>query len=229
MQKTSHRQNKNKQKIKKLSFSIDEAIQLLKTTANTKFLETAEAHINLNINPKYSDQQLKDTIILPNKRATRTKIAVLTTDNLINEAKTAGADLIGNTQLISDISNKKINFDLLIVTPDMMPQLAKLGKILGPKGLMPSLKAGTITTTLLETIVEFKSGKFEYKADKSGIVHVNFGRSDFSDLALKENLVALYDSIKLNKPPGIKGQYFKTIYICSTMGPSIKLDLTTFK
>ena len=229
MQKISHRQKINKQEIKNLSFSIDEAIKLLKTTATAKFTETAEAHISLNIDPKYSDQQLRNTLILPNKRATSVKIAVLTSDNQIDEAKLAGADLVGNTQLITDISNKKINFDLLIVTPEMMPKLAKLGKILGPKGLMPSTKSGTITTTLLETLLEFEKGKFEYKADKTGIVHINFGQSNFSELSLKENLIALYNSIKLNKPAGIKGQYFKTIYLCNTMGPSIQLDLTTFK
>ena len=229
MQKISHRQQKNKQHITQASFNIEEGIRLLKVMATANFTETAEAHINLNINPKYSDQQLKQSIILPNKRSKNIKIAVLTNDHQINEAKLAGADLVGNNQIITDISNKKVNFDLLIVTPDIMPQLAKVGKILGPKGLMPSMKSGTITTTLLKTITEFKNGKFEYKADKTGIIHANFGQSNLSESALKENLIALYDSIKANRPLGVKGQYFNTVHICTTMSPSLKLDLTTFK
>jgi len=122
-----------------------------------------------------------------------------------------------------------IDFDLLISTPDMMPKLAKLGRVLGPKGLMPSPKSGTVSTNLTETLTEFKKGKFEYKADKTGIVHVNFGKSNFNELQLKENLVALYQSIEQNRPAGVKGKYFKTVFICNSMGPSIQLDLKTFE
>ena len=227
MQKVSHRHNQNKRTLKKLSFNIDEAINLLKINANSKFIETAEIHINLSI--KNSDYQIRNSIILPNKIPNNSRIAVLTNDDLFAEARAAGADFVGNTQLIEDIANGNTKFDLLIATPDIMPQLIRLGKILGSKGLMPSSKSGTITTTLSKTIREFKQGKFAYKADKTGIVHTRFGKANMSSSALKENLITLCDAVKINRPPKSKGQYFKKIYISSTMGPSIKLDLTTFK
>ena len=229
MQKLSRRQNENKQKVEKILYKLDDAISLLKTTATAKFTETAELHANLNIDPKYADQQLRTTVTLPNGTGNEVRIAVLTSDDKIEEAKNAGADIVGNTDLVEDISKGMIDFDLLISTPDMMPKLAKLGRVLGPKGLMPSPKSGTVSTNLTETLTEFKKGKFEYKADKTGIVHVNFGKSNFNETQLKENLVALYQSIEQNRPAGVKGKYFKTVFICPSMGPSIQLDLKTFE
>jgi large subunit ribosomal protein L1 len=146
----------------------------------------------------------------------------------LDEAKAAGADIVGNDDLIEQINQGNINFDLLITTPNMMPKLAKLGRVLGPKGLMPSPKSGTVTSTLSSTLTEFKKGKFEYKADKTGIVHVSFGKSDFENNKLVENLEALYRSIEQNRPSGVKGKYFKSLFICTTMGSSIKLDLDIF-
>ena len=157
------------------------------------------------------------------------RIAVLTNDSNIDEAQPAGADIVGNDQLIEQISAGNIDFDLLIATPDMMPKLAKLGRVLGPKGLMPSPKSGTVSTTLAATLADFKKGKFEYKADKTGVVHVSFGKSGFTETQLMENLVALQGSIQQNRPSGVKGKYFKKICICSTMGPSIQLDLDAFE
>jgi len=130
--------------------------------------------------------------------------------------------------LIDKITQGNIDFDLLIATPNMMPKLAKLGRVLGPKGLMPSPKSGTVSTTLESTLTEFKKGKFEYKADKTGVVHINFGKSDFTNVQLVENLKALYKSIEQNRPSGVKGKYFKTLSICTTMGPSIELNLEMF-
>ena len=146
----------------------------------------------------------------------------------LHEAKEAGADIVGSQDLIDDISQGTINFDLLVATPDMMPKLAKLGRVLGPKGLMPSPKSGTVSTTLTATLSEFKKGKFEYKADKAGVVHVNFGKANFSQSQLVENLTSLYQSIEQNRPSGVKGKYFKSLFICTTMGPSIQLDLNAF-
>jgi len=226
MQKLSRRQNENFKSI--VSSSLEEAIILLQETATAKFIESVEFHANLNIDPKYADQQLRTTISLPHGIGKSVKIAVLTNEDSFNEAKQSGADIVGSQELIDNISQGNISFDLLIATPDMMPKIAKLGRFLGPKGLMPSPKSGTVSTTLAETLTEFKKGKFEYKADKTGIVHVSFGKVNFSKNQLIENLTALYKSIEQNRPSGVKGQYFKSLFICTSMGPSIQLDLDTF-
>jgi len=229
MKKISRRQNQNTKKITKLIYSdLDEIVSLIKETGTAKFVEAVELHANLNINPKYADQQLRTTVTLPNGVGKEIKIAVLTSQDNLDIANKAGADISGSDDLVTEISQGNINFDLLIATPDMMPKLAKLGRVLGPKGLMPSPKSGTVTTTITETVTDFKKGKFEYKADKAGTVHVNFGKTDFTETNLKENLVALYNSIEQNRPPGVKGKYFKNLFVCTSMGPSIKLDLTAF-
>jgi len=229
MRKLSRRHKENIEKTKnKIYSNLDEAIQTLKETATTKFIESTELHANLNIDPKYADQQLRTTVTLPHGIGKQLTIAVLTNDENFEEAKNAGAEIVGNDDLIENITQGNINFDLLIATPNMMPKLAKLGRVLGPKGLMPSPKSGTVSSTLETTITEFKKGKFEYKADKTGVVHVSFGKSNFTDLQLLENLKALHNSIEKNRPSGVKGKYFKSVFICTSMGPSIKLDLNAF-
>ena len=229
MRKISRRHKENIEKTNKIVYStLEEAIEVLKSTATTKFIETVELHANLNIDPKYADQQLRTTVTLPNGVGKQTIIAVLTDENNFAEAESAGADIVGNDNLIEQITQGNIDFDLLITTPNMMPKLAKLGRVLGPKGLMPSPKSGTVTSTLDSTLTEFKKGKFEYKADKTGIVHVSFGKVDFENNKLIENLRALYKSIEQNRPSGVKGKYFKSLFICTTMGSSIQLDLNAF-
>ena len=229
MRKLSRRQNENIEKIKNSTHtSLEEAITLLQSTATTKFIESVELHANLNIDPKYADQQLRTTVTLPHGIGKSIRIAVLTNEANFNEANISKADIVGSQELIDSISQGIINFDLLIATPDMMPKLAKLGRILGPKGLMPSPKSGTVSTNLTETLAEFKKGKFEYKADKTGVVHVNFGKVNFSKNQLIENLTSLYQSIEQNRPSGVKGKYFKSLFICTSMGPSIQLDLNAF-
>ena len=226
----SRRHEKNIKKTKNTVYSnLEEAIKILKETSTAEFVESVELHANLNIDPKYADQQLRTTITLPNGIGKKLIIAVLTNEENFAEAKLAGADIIGNDDLIERIAQGEIDFNLLVVTPNMMTKLAKLGRILGPKGLMPSPKSGTVTTTLNSTLTEFKKGKFEYKADKTGIVHVNFGKSDFNNVQLLENLEVLYKSIEQNRPSGVKGKYFKSLFICTTMGSSIKLDLDIFE
>ena len=230
MRKISRRHQENQKKTQNIVFnSVEEAIKILKETATAKFIESVELHANLNIDPKYADQQLRTTVTLPHGVGKAIKIAVLTNDGNIAEAETAGADIAGNTSLIDEISQGNIDFDILIATPDMMPKLAKLGRLLGPKGLMPSPKSGTVTTTLTATLEDFKKGKFEYKADKTGVVHVNFGKSSFTEVQLVENLTALQNSIEQNRPSGVKGKYFKNIFICTSMGPSIQLNLDIFE
>jgi large subunit ribosomal protein L1 len=229
MRKISRRHKENLKKTKNIvSSNLEEAIVFLKETATTKFIESVELHVNLNINPKYADQQLRTTVTLPNGVGKQTRIAVLTNEENFEEARSAGADRVGNDDLIEQITQGNLDFDLLIATPNMMPKLAKLGRVLGPKGLMPSPKSGTVSSTLEATITEFKKGKFEYKADRTGIVHVSFGKTDFANNQLLENLKALYKSIEQNRPSGVKGKYFKSLFICTSMGPSIKLDLALF-
>ena len=229
MRKSSRRHIENLQTTKDLTYlNSEEAITNLKKTATAKFVESVELHANLNIDPKYADQQLRTTVILPHGIGKQVRIAVLTDNENFKEAELAEADIVGNEDLINQINKGNMDFDLLVATPNMMPKLAKLGRVLGPKGLMPSPKSGTVTSNLKETLTEFKKGKFEYKADKNGIVHINFGKSNFKDHQLLENLTVLYKSIEQNRPSGVKGKYFKSLSICTTMGPSIKLNLDTF-
>jgi large subunit ribosomal protein L1 len=229
MRKISRRHRENLTKTKNVVYSnLEEAIVALKGITTAKFVESVELHATLNIDPKYANQQLRTTVTLPNGIGKSVRIAVLTNEENFEEVKSANADIFGNDDLIEQINQGNLNFDLLIATPNMMPKLAKLGRVLGPKGLMPSPKSGTVTTSLAETLNEFKKGKFEYKADKTGIVHVNFGKIDFTNAQLGENLTALYKSIEQNRPSGVKGKYFKNLSICSTMGPSLKLDLGIF-
>ena len=230
MRKLSRRHKENIEKTNKIVYStLEEAITVLKSTATTKFVETVELHANLNIDPKYADQQLRTTVTLPNGVGKQVSIAVLTDEDNFAEAESAGADIVGNDSLIEQITQGNIDFDLLVTTPNMMPKLAKLGRVLGPKGLMPSPKSGTVTSDLGATLSEFKKGKFEYKADKTGIVHVSFGKADFENDKLVENLQALYKSIEQNRPSGVKGKYFKSVFICTTMGSSLQLDLDSFE
>ena len=211
------------------AYSVDESVQLIKKVGNAKFTESVEAHISLNIDPKYANQQLRTSLVLPNGTGKSLRIAVFTDGDYVNEALKLGATIAGSDDLIEDISAGKLDFDLLITTPQLMPKLAKLGRVLGPKGLMPSPKSGTVTQNLGEAINEFKKGKLEYRADKTGIVHLSFGKVNFSEEQLKENLLAVYNSIEKNKPSGVKGKYFKSFTICTTMSPGIKLELSNLK
>lgn len=230
MKKKSKRLQAQQKNIdKEKNYQINEGISLLKQISNTKFNETLEAHIALNIDPKYNDQQLRATLVLPNGTGKNLRVAVLTGENDLENAKNSKADVIGSDELINTISQGIINFDILIATPDQMPKLAKLGKVLGPKGLMPSPKSGTVTKNIQETVDLFKKGKLEYRADKTGIVHIPFGKLNFSEDALEANLISVFQSIEKNKPSGVKGKYFKTFYICSTMSPSIKIAFSAIK
>jgi large subunit ribosomal protein L1 len=229
MTKISKRTKEINAKIKPKEYKALDALQLLKETATAKFDETAEVHINLRLDTKYADQQLRTTLVLPKGTGKKIRIGVITQGDKITDSLSAGADIAGAEELIQEILSGTTNFDKLITTPDMMPSIAKLGKILGPKGLMPSPKSGTVTSNLKETIEEFKKGKVEYKADKSGIVHMPFGRISFSTEDLLANLQVIQESVDKNKPSGAKGRYWKSFYICSTMGPSISIDINSFR
>lgn len=229
MKKISKRREQVNKKVDSKIYSPREAVSLLIETATAKFTESAEAHIALNIDPKYSDQQLRTTLILPKGTGKTKRIAVLLQDEKLTGEIEELADIVGSEDLIEAMLKGELNFDILLATPEMMPKLAKLGRVLGPKGLMPSPKAGTVTNDIVAALNEFKQGKVEYRADKTGIVHLSFGKVNFTSEALLENLISLYTSVEQNKPTGVKGRYFKTFNICSTMGPSIPVDFTAFK
>jgi len=229
MKKYSKRSKTLKALIVDEFYSFDQAILLLKQLGTAKFPESVEAHISLNIDPKYANQQLRTSLVLPNGTGKSVRIAVFTEAENVEEVLKNGATLAGSDDLMEEISAGNLNFDLLITTPQLMPKLAKLGRILGPKGLMPSPKSGTVTQNLNQAISEFRKGKVEYRADKTGIVHLSFGKVTFSPEQLKENLIAVYNSIEKNKPTGVKGRYFKSFYICTTMSPSIGVELGSFR
>jgi len=185
------------------SYSFEKGVSLLKEVGTAKFVESVEAHISLNIDPKYANQQLRTSLVLPNGTGKTLKIAVFTEPSFVQEALNLGATIAGSDDLLEEMSKGNLDFDILITTPQLMPKLAKLGRVLGPKGLMPSPKSGTVTQNLKEAITEFKKGKLEYRADKTGIVHLSFGKVSFTEEQLLENLVAIHTSIEKNKPTGV--------------------------
>ena len=229
MVKVSNRAEKIRKKIELREYKATEALKLLKETATAKFNESAEVHISLKLDTKYADQQLRTTIILPKGTGKKVRIAVIAEGDKISEALSAGADIAGGQDLIQDIMKGMLDFDRLIATPDLMPSIAKLGKVLGPRGLMPSPKSGTVTVDVVGAINEFKKGKLEYRADKAGVVHMPFGKADFNVEDLLANLETIQESIDKNRPSGVKGKYWRSFYICSTMGPSIQLDINDFR
>jgi large subunit ribosomal protein L1 len=229
MKKESKRLKNLRTLLKEESYSFDNAIAMIKNFGTAKFVESVEAHVSLNIDPKYANQQLRTSLVLPNGTGKTLRIAVFTEADYVAEVLKMGADVAGSDDLIEEINAGKLDFDLLITTPQLMPKLAKLGRVLGPKGLMPSPKSGTVTQNLLESINEFKKGKLEYRADKTGIVHLSFGKVDFPEEQLRENLLDAYNSIEKNKPTGVKGRYFKSFNLCTTMSPGINIELTSFK
>ena len=209
-------------------YTIEEAVSLVKKTSNTKFDATLEVAMNLNLDVKKADQQLRGAVVLPHGTGKSKKILVLAKGEQAKKATDAGADYVGDIDLITKIEKENwFDFDVIIATPEMMPALGKIGKLLGPKGLMPNPKTGTVTTDVERAIEETKKGKVNYRTDSFGNVHGIFGKSSFDETKLTENLKAFIDVILKSKPTTAKGNYVKNISISSTMGPGIKIDVNS--
>lgn len=226
----SKRHIENLKKVEKNKlYSVEEAIKLAKETSNSKFDSTLEVAMNLNLDVKKADQQLRGAVVLPNGTGKSKKILVLAKADKAKEAVSAGAEYVGDIDMIDKIAKENwFDFDVIIATPDMMPALGKIGKILGPKGLMPNPKTGTVTTDVKKAVEETKKGKVEYRTDTFGNVHAIFGKASFDDTKLAENLKSFVEVILKAKPQTVKGNYVKNISISSTMGPGIKIDVNSF-
>lgn len=206
-------------------YGVSEAIELLPKISKVKFDPTAEVHISLQLDTKQADQNLRTSAALPAGTGKKVRVAVITSDKEAEAAKKAGADNVDSEAILSAISKGKLDFDVLVASPDKMGELGKHAKVLGPKGLMPSPKSGTVTPTPSAVVEEIKKGRAEIKNDSNGIVHVAFGKLSFKPKDLETNLMAVIKAVKSNKPSGVKGTYIKSIYVTSSMSPSIKLDI----
>ena len=206
-----------------------DAIALAKKTANAKFDETIEVHIRTGCDGRHAEQQIRGAVVLPNGTGKTVKVLVFAKGDKVNEAEAAGADYVGGDELIPKIQNEGwLDFDVVVATPDMMGVVGRLGKVLGPKGLMPNPKAGTVTMDVTKAINDIKAGKIEYRLDKSNIVHVPVGKASFTEEKLLENFNALMDAITKAKPSALKGQYLKSITLASTMGPGVKVSVAKY-
>jgi len=224
MAKKSKRYNEAAALIEKgKAYSIDEAVALVKKTSNVKFDAGVDVVFKLGVDPRHADQQLRGAVVLPHGTGKSKKVLVVTKGAKLEEAKAAGADVVGGEEILEDIKKGWLDFEVMIATPDMMAQLGKLGRILGPKGLMPNPKTGTVTMDVAKAVQETKAGKVTYRTDKDGNVHMPIGRVSFDESKLVENFKTVYDLMVKSKPASSKGVYMKNIVISSTMGPSIKV------
>ena len=206
-------------------YDVADAVSLVKKTATAKFDETIEAHIRTGCDGRHADQQIRGAVVLPHGTGKKVRILVFAKDAKAEEAKAAGADFVGGEELIPKIQNENwFEFDVVVATPDMMGVVGRLGRVLGPKGLMPNPKAGTVTMDVTKAIQEIKAGKIEYRLDKTNIIHVPVGKASFTEEQLTDNFQTLIDAILKVKPAAVKGQYLKSVTLTSTMGPGVKLN-----
>ena len=206
-------------------YDVEEAVSIIKKTANAKFDETIEAHIKLGVDGRHADQQVRGAVVLPHGTAKKVKVLVFAKGDKVEEAQAAGADYVGGQELVPKIQNEGwLDFDVVVATPDMMGVVGRLGRVLGPKGLMPNPKAGTVTMDVTKAINDIKAGKIEYRLDKTNIIHVPVGKASFTEEQLADNFHTLMGAIVKAKPAAAKGQYLRSVTITSTMGPGIKLN-----
>ncbi|MCC5995903.1 MAG: 50S ribosomal protein L1, partial [Oceanicaulis sp.] len=206
-------------------YSLDEAVKLVKERATAKFDETIEVAVNLGVDPRHADQMVRGVVSLPNGTGRSVRVAVFAKGAKAEEALKAGADVVGAEDLFETVSAGQIDFDKVIATPDMMPLVGRLGKVLGPRGMMPNPKVGTVTMDVAKAVADSKGGAVEFRVEKAGIVHAGVGKASFSESALSENIRALLGALVKAKPAGAKGQYVKRIALSSTMGPGVKIDI----
>jgi large subunit ribosomal protein L1 len=208
-------------------YSLNEAISLVKGRSKTKFDETVEVAINLGVDPRHADQMVRGVCVLPNGTGKSVKVAVFARGDKAEEAKAAGADIVGAEELVQEVQGGKIDFDTVIATPDMMPLVGRLGKVLGPRGMMPNPKVGTVTPDVTKAVNDAKGGAVQFRVEKAGIVHAGVGKVSFSEDKICENIKALLDAVQKAKPTGAKGTYMKRVAVSSTMGPGVKVDLAS--
>ncbi|MBQ9983875.1 MAG: 50S ribosomal protein L1 [Lachnospiraceae bacterium] len=210
-------------------YDIPEAVALVKKTSTAKFDETVEAHLSMGLDGRHADQQIRGAVVLPHGTGKTVKVLVFAKGDKVDEALAAGADYVGGEELIPKIQNDGwLDFDVVVATPDMMGVVGRLGRVLGPKGLMPNPKAGTVTPDVTKAVADIKAGKIEYRLDKNNIVHVPVGKVSFSEEQLADNFQALIDEIIKVKPAAAKGQYMKSVTLSSTMGPGVKINTAKF-
>jgi large subunit ribosomal protein L1 len=215
-----------KEKFEKDVYLIEEAVPLLKEISYTKFDETMEMIFRLGVNPKHADQMVRGTVVLPHGTGKSKRVAVIASGEKMKDAEDAGADVVGGDDLIERISKGWMEFDAVVATPDMMKSVSKLGRTLGPRGLMPNPKLGTVTFEVAQAVQEIKAGKVEYRVDKTAIIHVPIGKISFSADQLIENARIMFDTIQKAKPPAAKGKYMKNVFLTSTMGPGVRIDFS---
>ncbi|HXS48683.1 MAG TPA: 50S ribosomal protein L1 [Sphingomicrobium sp.] len=225
MAKLSKRQKNLAEVDRDRFYGVDEAISLVKGNATAKFDETVEVALNLGVDPRHADQMVRGVVSLPKGTGKTVRVAVFAKGGKADEAKAAGADVVGAEDLMEKVQGGQIDFDRVIATPDMMGVVGRLGKVLGPKGLMPNPKLGTVTMDVAKAVADAKGGQVEFRVEKAGIVHAGIGKASFSEADLAANFRAFMDAIVRNKPSGAKGKFIKKVSVTSTMGPGIKVDL----
>ena len=226
--KQGKKYNSAVQQLKPQPYALEEAVPLVQKVKFAKFDETVELHLRLGVDPKHADQMVRGTVVLPNGLGKSKRVLVIASGDKLREAEEAGADMVGGDDMVQKIQGGWIDFDAVIATPDMMRSVGRLGKVLGPRGLMPNPKTGTVTVDITKAVTETKAGKVEFRVDKTGIIHVPVGKTSFDTGKLTENARTLIQAVVKAKPAASKGKYVRSVTLCSTMGPGVHLDVTPY-